>query len=164
MKICSRCKGEPQPLENFGVCRRNKDGLSIYCKACNRTASAASKAKHGAKSKEANRKNALLWSHRNRSRHQQNAIRWAKENPAAAKAKGHKRRAIKMKAPGSFTAAQWEVVKARQGYKCLRCGRKEPEITLTIDHRIPLSKGGTNYISNIDGLCLSCNSSKGAKI
>ncbi len=45
----------------------------------------------------------------------------------------------------------------------LGCGYKEPEIKLTLDHVIPLSKGGRNIIDNIQPLCLACNDSKGTK-
>lgn len=42
--------------------------------------------------------------------------------------------------------------------------RKELQIyELTEDHRIPLSRGGTDWIANIVPCCLSCNCSKGNK-
>lgn len=34
---------------------------------------------------------------------------------------------------------------------------------LTPDHVVPLSRGGTNYIDNIQPLCGPCNSQKHAK-
>lgn len=60
-----------------------------------------------------------------------------------------------------FTNAEWEDLKARYGYKCLNCWRREPHIKLTIDHVVPLQLGGSGAISNIQPLCGSCNSSKG---
>jgi len=66
-------------------------------------------------------------------------------------------------AEGEFTAKEWERLKKRYGYKCLRCGIDEIEllnktgIGLTVDHIQPLSKNGTNYIDNIQPLCKSCN-------
>lgn len=42
------------------------------------------------------------------------------------------------------------------GY-CLKCGRTE---RLSVDHIIPVSKGGTDDLSNLQCLCLYCNCSK----
>jgi 5-methylcytosine-specific restriction endonuclease McrA len=40
---------------------------------------------------------------------------------------------------------------------CLACGRVSE---LTADHVVPLSKGGTNSVSNIQPLCRPCNNAK----
>jgi 5-methylcytosine-specific restriction endonuclease McrA len=61
---------------------------------------------------------------------------------------------------GSHTTSQWKELCVRHNHTCLGCGRKEPEIKLTRDHIIPLSKGGNDTIENIQPLCVSCNSSK----
>ena len=52
-------------------------------------------------------------------------------------------------------------LKSKYGAKCAYCGNIEK---LTIDHIIPRSKGGSDLTSNLQILCKSCNSRKGAKI
>lgn len=80
-------------------------------------------------------------------------------------AHNNRRQKLRRKAvPGSHTSVAWEALKARYGGKCLRCQKQEPEIKLTVDHIRPISKGGTNNISNIQPLCFSCNSWKRAKL
>ncbi|BAZ06825.1 HNH endonuclease [Calothrix sp. NIES-3974] len=45
----------------------------------------------------------------------------------------------------------------RDNYQCQSCGQQSPQTNLTIDHIIPLFQGGTNDISNLQTLCLTCN-------
>jgi len=46
----------------------------------------------------------------------------------------------------------------RDGYQCKNCDSQDD---LSIDHIIPLSKGGRDELDNLQILCQSCNSSKG---
>lgn len=53
---------------------------------------------------------------------------------------------------------------SRDNYTCQYCGKKAPNVTLEIDHKIPVSKGGNNAIENLVTSCFDCNRGKGAKI
>ena len=64
-------------------------------------------------------------------------------------------------AAGACTEAEWQEIVARAGSRCLRCGASGADVPLTKDHIVPLAKGGTNYASNLQPLCRSCNSWKG---
>jgi 5-methylcytosine-specific restriction endonuclease McrA len=89
--------------------------------------------------------------------------KWRKNNPEKSNSYCNARIARKRGNGGRYTAAQWVAIKIMYGYRCLRCGRCEPDIKLTIDHVRPVSKGGHNNISNIQPLCQPCNSSKGGR-
>lgn len=83
----------------------------------------------------------------------------------------NKKRALRQKnVIGSHTWKHWEELKARYQYRCAICGISERELKekwpdgkfakLTEDHIIPISKHGTDYINNIQPLCVNCNAKK----
>ena len=76
----------------------------------------------------------------------------------------HLHRERKRTAEGSHTYGEWELLKKQYRYICPSCGKKEPKIKLGEDHIIPLSKGGSNWIENIQPLCKNCNYKKHTKI
>lgn len=49
----------------------------------------------------------------------------------------------------------------RDNYRCVFCGRPDD---LQIDHKFPVSKGGTNDIDNLQTLCKYCNQKKRDKV
>jgi len=48
----------------------------------------------------------------------------------------------------------------RDKFQCQSCGKKIEETPLNVDHIIPLAKGGSNDISNLQTLCRLCNQKK----
>ena len=52
---------------------------------------------------------------------------------------------------------------ARDQYTCLYCGEIFPNIALSRDHVIPLTKGGPNTWTNVVTACKRCNHQKAAK-
>lgn len=65
---------------------------------------------------------------------------------------------------GHHSIGEWMNLKAQYNWTCLHCKQCEPTIKLTKDHIIPVSKGGSNNIENIQPLCQPCNSRKYDKI
>lgn len=47
----------------------------------------------------------------------------------------------------------------RDGHRCQYCGRTD--VTLTVDHIIPRSRGGTDTWDNLVAACVACNNKKG---
>lgn len=72
----------------------------------------------------------------------------------------HKRRALKIGNGGEYTTLEWNNTLNEFFNKCAYCGCDE---RMTIDHVVPLSSGGTSFISNIIPSCGKCNSNKHAK-
>lgn len=48
----------------------------------------------------------------------------------------------------------------RDGYTCRYCGSKAPDVTLTVDHVVPVALGGGDEPNNLVTACADCNSGK----
>lgn len=86
-----------------------------------------------------------------------------KRFPEKSVAASNRRRALKYASESTHTEEEWQELKAFYNFKCLRCGKQEPEIKLTRDHVIPLTQGGSDSIDNVQPLCARCNSKKNNK-
>jgi 5-methylcytosine-specific restriction endonuclease McrA len=96
--------------------------------------------------------------------HQREVARlWQRNHMESVRIRNAQRRARQRAAPGTLSLQEWQDIKVRYRFSCLACRRQEPEITLTVDHIVPLIKGGSHYASNIQPLCKRCNSGKREK-
>lgn len=86
-----------------------------------------------------------------------------KINPMPKRMKANRRRIKKVNSAGSHTIEQFMDKLKYHGFQCVYCKCELTMTTVTEDHRIPLFRGGTDFISNIVPACRSCNSSKGTK-
>lgn len=94
-----------------------------------------------------------------RETHQDHLKTYRLEHIEEGRVAKQRRRALKIHAPiNDLTAAQWKEIKEHYGHRCVYCRRKMAR--LTMDHIIPLSKGGSHTASNIVPACKSCNSRK----
>lgn len=101
------------------------------------------------------------WIDNNQERVREIKSKYKKNNPEQVAIDNHRRRVRKLKSDGDYSQYEWNLLVEKQDGRCLACGKKTK---LTVDHVVPLSKGGSNYISNIQGLCMKCNASKHDKI
>ncbi len=80
---------------------------------------------------------------------------------ASVKATTHNRRARMRGVEGAYTAADVRLIGERQKWKCYWCSKPTKQ-KYHVDHIKPLSRGGSNWPSNIAIACADCNLSKNA--
>lgn len=152
---CKECNKVRNRKYNQAYAERNRE--EINRKARERVASL----KDDTDFREARRRYARERRARNPEMVRQKFREYKKRNPERFAYHEAIRRARKKQAVGSFTLEEWLAVCRYYRGMCLCC--KRTDRPLTIDHIVPLSRGGSNYISNIQPLCKECNSVKGAK-
>lgn len=97
----------------------------------------------------------------NAERLREKARLWAQANPHKIAIRRHKRRAHIIANGGNFSLDDYLLLIEIQGDICAYCHRADK---MTIEHIIPVSRGGRHELSNICLACKSCNSSKGDKM
>lgn len=112
---------------------------------------------------------ARKWAKENPEWRAANRRAWAKANPQKVAANTQRRLARKRGVPADKVTVMELLVD--QDFKCHLCGNAidpdcrypDPECP-TIDHVIPLSRGGTGLRENLKAAHMRCNSAKGAKV
>jgi hypothetical protein len=92
------------------------------------------------------RRSAAYHKHKEKERLSNKA--WKKKNPEAAKSYVQTRRARKISVGGKYTAAEIKGLVKSQNGKCAYC-RTSIRKSYQVDHIMPLSAGGSNWIKNI---------------
>ena len=162
LKFCPKC-GTWKPFGDFHILKRERDGLNFCCKECNikyvRDYALANSEMVAQKLHQKYFSN--IEASRAGSR-ERNRIYTERHPERVRKQKlvhFHKRRAM---AIGEFSVEQWDALVDfyyHEG-KCIACGEKKSP---TIDHVVPIVMGGSNYIYNIQPLCITCNVSKNGR-
>jgi 5-methylcytosine-specific restriction endonuclease McrA len=103
---------------------------------------------------------------KHRTKRMEESRAWKAANPEAnsrlqrsAKAR---RRALELGAEGSYTRQDIERMHMEQKFICAACPT-DISVSYHVDHMIPLARSGTNFPSNLQLLCGTCNRSKGKK-
>jgi len=152
-KICLVCKKE------FFVYKSEENNINKFCSRICKTKNQKEKSFFSRKGLPSPRKGVKL------SDEQKQKMSDVKKGKRPNNYIDGKSRRMRMYfADGSHTIGEWENLKVQYNFFCPSCKRREPEIKLTQDHIIPLSKGGSDNIENIQPLCISCNSKKHTKI
>lgn len=169
-KCCTDCKRWlPNTAEHFQPRYNARHLLTSVCRECEKSRSAAYRARHREKHNAYQReyaRNGPTGKPRARpkqvSTFDRRAYRrmWGQSNRAKLREYDHRRRAREKVGQG-FTSADVLRLLDQQENRCFYCAASLAGYE--VDHRIPLSRGGTNSPDNIVVACRGCNRSKGAK-
>lgn len=88
------------------------------------------------------------------------ASAYQKNNVERTRVRNRNRRALRVGAEGTHTLEEVMNLLTQQNNKCACCKVELTEDTRELDHNMPLTLGGTNYIENLQWLCQFCNSVK----
>jgi hypothetical protein len=186
-KICSKCNTEKQVTEFYAE-KRTKDGFQSQCKEClnsawrqkyrnnpefrekerlrlkewgkkNKEKVADSKRRHYENNKEARRQSVYSYVKRNPEKALESKRKWIDKNRGHVRAYNNsKHKRVKKQTPENADIAQIRAI-----YKSAQKLTQETGITYSVDHIIPLSKGGLHHQDNLRVITLSENCSKGSK-
>ena len=144
MKACSKCK-EVQSTSEFRKDSKTKDGLKSQCKSCMK-------------------RNDARWCEENKQHRLDYVTAWNAANNDKTKMykqnNRQKRRAISLESKRGYVPTNIkQLLRNFYGDKCMVPNCKE--MTLHLDHVVPLTKEGSHTVYNFQLLCDHHNASKG---
>lgn len=168
-KKCTKC-GKTKPVSEFHIKYKLIGNYRSHCKVCVNNKNKEYKLEHIEEEKKRSREYARFhrkenleatkrWRDRNPDRARELSRKYASERPEKRRQYERTRRSMINGAVGKITYREELALFKKYDYRCLCCGRDD--VKLTIDHIVPISRGGSNTIENAQPLCSKCNSRKG---
>jgi len=150
------------------MAHRDKEKARIYnakWRAENKERHNAYNTKWREENKERFKNSVSEWRAANPERMREIRREWCAKNSSAGAAYARTRRARKRGAGGSHTETEIQFLLACQNYRCANpnCNSDLREVTKHLDHDIPICRGGTDELPNLQWLCQPCNQSKFTK-
>ena len=179
LKTCYRCKLEfPPTHEYFAKDARSKDGLQCCCKQCNKVYRQRNKERISSYLKswrESNieyrrgyfkeyeksdkyKKYQQYYRLTHDLDYSESIKKWWKEHPEKGRFYAAKRRATLRGLTEHFTEQDINELHLEQEGKCFYCG--ETYSIYHVEHKIPLSRGGSDTKENLAIACPHCNFTK----
>ena len=103
------------------------------------------------------------WYMANKERRAEYLRAWVKRNSSAKTAYAQKRRAAKQRSSGRLSKDIVSRLLILQRGCCANCRVSFKKVKFHLDHKVALSKGGSNTDDNVQLLCAPCNLRKKAK-
>lgn len=161
-RFCPTCQTNTE-RSSVGACKPCKARRTAKYRAANPEKVKAGIDAWRLKNKAAANASSTAWAIKNRARSCATSAAWKKANREYVRADVQNRRAMVLAASGRHSAKDISEIMALQRFKCANCA-KSLKKEYHIDHRMPLSRGGSNDRSNIDLLCPKCNLAKSSKL
>jgi len=185
-KVCTSCNKET-PLDLMGKDKGSKDGYNIYCKPCVKMRSQKTRdldpgqnriwqiayAQKNRKSKSekdlkryySKKEEILIKNAEYRKTNHESKLEIERASRDKNKEKNRPSKNARQSVRNRLVSDSKYVIiykdlKRIYSQPCLNCGTNENQ---SLDHKIPLSRGGEHRIGNIMTLCQPCNASKNAK-
>jgi 5-methylcytosine-specific restriction endonuclease McrA len=156
---CSIC-GVVKTLDGFVKDKYSPIGYARNCKDCRKKN--WRRWYDNDQTPEKNRAKSARWRIANPKAKRVSNRKWENKNPETVTQYKERRRAKKMALP-TLVVSEKDLRRLKAG-PCIACNSTD---TISIDHKIPVSHpSGQGYwaIGNLQSLCKSCNSSKGARL
>ena len=154
-KRCSRCDQEKK-VEEFYADKSKRDGLSAECRSCRKERAKSWYVENRERARDLSER----WKQANPERYHAAKMRWQKTNLQKG-AEKQRRRAVRLRGGRVEKIDPWFIY-TRDGGRCHICHKRVAKKEMSLDHLIPVSKGGDHIAVNIRLAHLSCNIRRGA--
>lgn len=153
MKQCRWC-AEVKPRTAFARMSSAADGLQRHCRECHRVY----RRKHYQANLEKYKQLRRAWNRANPECGRESRRRWGRKNPERLRELNEIRQQRLASAPGGpYEPSRYIGRVELYGDLCAYCLERP---ATTLDHAIPVSRGGSNWPANIYPACKPCNNTK----